>query len=319
MVAALYGGLRAGVLATLLSAAVADYFWIEPVGSFAMTRPIDWLALGIFIATSLMVSWLAERLWRTRDELERRVGERTEALKAATIAAEQANEAKSRFLAATSHDLRQPFQALRLYMDVLIARIEAPEARRVLLAASQALANGEDLLRALLDLSQLEIGAIAVQRRTFPLSELMLPLVGECEGIARQKDLRFTVVPSSVWVDSDPVLLSRLLRNLLSNAIKFTESGRILFGARRIGGGARIEVWDTGIGITPDQQRRIFDEYYQVDDSSRDQAKGHGLGLSVVQRTAKLLGHSVSVRSTPGRGSVFSVTTLPPPVSEASG
>ncbi len=201
-----------------------------------------------------------------------------EAIRGAKVEAERASEAKSRFLAAASHDLRQPFQAPRFHIEILNARTTAPEFRKVLDAANRALASGEDLLNALLDISQLDSGVVAVHRRRFQLGEVMLSLADECAVTALQKDIGFTLIPSSVEVDSDPVLWSRILRNPLHNAVKYTERGRILFGARRCRGGVRIEVWDTGIGIADDQQARIFEEFYQVGNIDGEQAKGLGIG-----------------------------------------
>ncbi|MBX9635408.1 MAG: MASE1 domain-containing protein [Magnetospirillum sp.] len=222
--------------------------------------------------------------------------------------AEQANAAKSHFLAAASHDLRQPFQALRLFIDILDQGITKPTLRKVVEAANTALSGGETLLTALLDLSRLDAGAVKVEAKIFPLSPLLTQLGEECAEAARQKNIALIVVGSSLTADSDPVLLSRLLRNLLHNAVKYTEQGRILLGCRRGKDFVRIEVWDTGIGIPPEQQSRIFDDFYQIGNTGRDHAKGLGIGLAVVRRTARHLGHQISMRSVPGRGSVFAVT-----------
>ncbi len=240
------------------------------------------------------------------DITERKMNEAL--LVAAKEEAERANSAKSHFLAAASHDLRQPFQALRFFLDILNQQLSDPKTRKVAEAASEALSGGENLLHALLDLSKYDAGAVTPKRETFRLSAIMLALASECKGLAGQKGLKLTVVPSSVAVDSDPVLLSRLLRNLLDNAVKYTKRGRILFGCRRVDNAVRIEIWDTGIGITAEHQKRIFDDFYQVGNDHRLQANGLGIGLSVVQREAKLLGHQVAVRSRPGQGSVFAVT-----------
>ncbi len=176
--------------------------------------------------------------------------------------------------------------------------------------ASAALAVGENLLNALLDVSKLEAGMVVMQRRSIAFSEIAAQLVNQYDGPARVKGLKLTVVGSSAAIDSDPVLLSRLLRNLLDNAIKYTDRGRILVGCRRIKDGLRIEIWDTGIGIAPDQYDRIFEDFYQVGNDNRDQNLGLGIGLAVVRRTAALLGHQVTVRSCPGRGSVFTLDVL---------
>lgn len=254
-------------------------------------------------AASAMILAIVGQGW---DRAEKERGEALREARQAQQTAERANAAKSTFLAATSHDLRQPFQALRLFIDILDQKTTEPESRKIVEAAQLTLNGGESLLQTLLDLSTLESGAVSVERRAFPVSEILGPLATECAATARQKNIDLVMVNSSVVVDSDPVLLSRLLRNILHNAIKYTERGRILLGCRRVGNSLRIEVWDTGLGIPLDKQDRIFEEFYQVE--GRDKAKGFGIGLAVVQRTAGLLGHRISLRSTPGRGSVFAVT-----------
>lgn len=230
-------------------------------------------------------------------------------LKAATAAAEAANAAKSHFLAAASHDLRQPLQALRLFIDILTEELDDRRHQQVAQHASTALAAGEQLLRALLDVSKLDAGTVAVDRRRFAFSEIIPELSAQCDALACQKGLKLTVVSSSAIIDSDPVLLCRLLRNLLDNAIKYTDQGRVLLGCRRLKDGVRIEIWDTGPGITADQQQRIFDDFYQIGNAARDQREGLGIGLAVVRRTAALLGHRITVRSWPGHGSVFAIVT----------
>ena len=312
MLAALYGGLWPGLLAAVFSALLADYFFLEPLHGLLIAHPSDWLALAIFLVNGVLVSWVADRLRRAeairREELERLVNDRTAALIEARMEADRANAAKSHFLAAASHDLRQPAQALRLFIDLLAQQIEDPFQKSVVQKASLALSAGENLLQALLDVSQLDTGRVTVQRRRVTFSEIAAELAAQCDGPARRKGLTLTIVASSAVIDSDPVLLARLLRNLLSNAIKYTDHGRILMGCRKTGGGLRIEVWDTGIGIAADQQQRIFDDFTQLGNAERDQDKGLGIGLAVVRRTAQLLGHQVTVRSWPGRGSVFAVT-----------
>ena len=252
----------------------------------------------------------AERALRlANDRLEILVEQRTRQLEDARNEAEWANLAKSHFLAAASHDLRQPLQALRLFIDMLNQQLDEPRHRKVAQLASTALTAGENLLNALLDVSKFDAGMVTAECRGFAFSEITRDLVIQCDGLATQKGLKLTVVSSSAIIHSDPVLLSRLLRNLLDNAIKYTDRGRILLGCREGGAdGVRIEVWDTGRGIAADQRRRIFDDFYQVGNADRDQTKGLGIGLAVVRRTANLLGHRITVRSWPGRGSVFAVT-----------
>ena len=231
-----------------------------------------------------------------------------EKLRLAVEEADNANAAKSRFLAAASHDLRQPLQALRLYLDTLERRIDDRLDRRILGGALSALSAGEELLRNYLDVSVLEAGIVQPEMADVAVGGLLAELAAECGTMAEAKGLDMRVVPCGAVIRSDAALLGRLLRNLLSNAVRYTASGRVLLGCRRRGGFLRIEVWDTGIGIPPEQLDAVFEDFYQVDNPERDRTKGFGLGLSVVNRAARLLGHPVEVSSRPGRGSVFTVT-----------
>ncbi|HTH17720.1 MAG TPA: HAMP domain-containing sensor histidine kinase [Magnetospirillum sp.] len=241
-----------------------------------------------------------------RDAATRALRESKERLRQAVDEAEQANAAKSRFLAAASHDMRQPMQALRLYLETLETRLTEGLDRRVLNGALTALAAGEELLRNYMDLSVLEAGIIKPHSAELALGPLLADLVREIAPVAREKGLDLRFVPTHAVIRSDAALLDRLLRNLLSNAIRYTPMGRVLVGCRREGEGLlRIEVADTGIGIPPDQIEAVFEDFYQIGNPERDRAKGLGLGLSVVDRTARLLGHPVHVRSIEGRGSIF--------------
>ncbi|ACJ00823.1 ATP-binding protein [Rhodospirillum centenum] len=227
---------------------------------------------------------------------------------AAKLEAERANRAKSRFLAAASHDLRQPFQAMRLFLHLLESRLE--DATQIDLAhkLGESLDSGETLLNALLELSALEAATVTPSLATVPVAPMLRRLAQEFAPQAAVKGLRLRVVPASVDIRSDPVLLDRMLRNLLSNAVRNTAGGGLLLGARRQDGHLRLEVWDTGSGIPAEKQQAIFEEFVQLDDGPRDRRQGLGLGLAIVQRTAQLLGHRVGVRSVPGKGSCFSVT-----------
>jgi signal transduction histidine kinase len=318
MVAALYGGLRAGALTTVLSAAAADYFWMEPVGSFVVAQPVDWLALGIFIATSLMICWLAERLWRAeatqRGALERAVADRTQALRIAMIEAQRASEAKSRFLAVASHDLRQPFQAVRLFWDVLDGKMTDAEQRKVLGRLGESINSTEALLNELLDVSKIESGGVSVNWELVAPGRMVRDLVAELAPLAANKGLKLRVFTcADALINSDRFLLRRILLNLVTNAIRYTEIGGVLVGMRRRGGHIAIEVWDTGIGIAPKDQELVFEDFYRVDDGTHNGSRGTGLGLAIVRRLCGLLQHEVSLVSRPGRGSVFRVMALVKP------
>ncbi|WP_236783759.1 ATP-binding protein [Azospirillum humicireducens] len=230
--------------------------------------------------------------------------------------ADLANVAKSKFLAAASHDLRQPVQSLMLLMEVLSGRVTDGMTRNVLGTMERALGALKMLLDGLLDVSRLEAGAVVPEVEAFALSEVMERVAANSRSVAVQKGLILHIVPSRAHVRSDPMLLGRILQNFVENALRYTDRGRILIGCRRRGGNLRIEVWDTGIGIPADRQDDIFQEFVQVGNASRNRDQGLGLGLAVVRRLSVMLGHPVTVRSIPGRGSVFSVEVplaAPPP------
>lgn len=243
----------------------------------------------------------------TRSELEARVLSRTAELEQAKAMAERANEAKSRFLASASHDLRQPFQAMTLFRDVLDTMLTTPHQREVLQALGKAMDSGRDLLNALLHVSTLEAGITVPQHEKVRLNELLAGLAEEYRHQAQSQGLEFRFVPCSATIVSDPVLLGRMVRNLLANALRYTPEGRVLLGCRRRGNRIVLEVWDTGIGIPPDRQAEIWEEFTQLGNLERDRSKGLGLGLAIVSRTASLLSLPIGVRSVVGKGSVFFV------------
>lgn len=222
--------------------------------------------------------------------------------------AEENSASKSRFLAAAAHDLRQPMQALRLFIDVLAGRTHDPESRDIIekiQASSQAL---EGSLNTVLEISKLESGLVKPAIRRFAAGELTTRLAEEIRPLADEKGIRLVHLASSSQVLSDPGLLDRVLRNLLTNAVGNTEKGKILFGCRRRGDELRFEVWDTGTGIPEDQMERIFEEFYQPGQAGGARSNGLGLGLAIVDRLVKLLHHRVEVASRVGRGSVFRVS-----------
>jgi two-component system CheB/CheR fusion protein len=231
-------------------------------------------------------------------------------LKSAKWHAERANLSKSRFLAAASHDLRQPLQTLSLVRGILAKKIKdkKDEEALMLVARLNETANALlGMLDTLLDINQLEAGGVRPERVDFPINDLLEGLRIEFAYHAQAQGLIWHVVPCRLSIRSDPRLLEPMIRNLLSNAVKHTERGKILLGCRRRGDKLRIQVWDTGIGIPRDQLRAIFEEFHQLDNPVREHNRGFGLGLSIVQRLANLLGHSIDVQSRTGRGSVFAV------------
>jgi signal transduction histidine kinase/ActR/RegA family two-component response regulator len=243
---------------------------------------------------------MAARLRESYAGLEQKIAERTEELVAA-------NRAKSRFLAAASHDLRQPMHALGLFVTQLNNRIKDPENRHLTGRIEAAVTALQGLLDALLDVSRLDAGVVTANFTDFQVSTVLDRIETAFAPDATDRGLHFRAKHCRLAVHSDPVLLERILINLVANALRYTERGGILVGCRRRGDRVRIEVWDSGVGIAPEHQQAIFQEFYQVGNPERDRTKGLGLGLSIAARLARLLGGRIDVRSHPGRGSVFAV------------
>ncbi|HLO75618.1 MAG TPA: HAMP domain-containing sensor histidine kinase [Magnetospirillum sp.] len=238
-------------------------------------------------------------------ELEMRVRLRTEELEQAKIVAERANEAKTRFLASASHDLRQPFQAMELYREILETRVTRDHDRATLALLGNAMTAGRDLLNALLHISTLEAGITVPRLEDVNLKELLGGIALEFRSQAEHQELRFRHVPCSAVAHTDPVLFGRMVRNLVANALRYTASGEVLVGCRRRNARIRVEVWDTGPGIPEDKQAEIWEEFTQLSNPERDRSKGLGLGLAIVARTGKLLSHPIGVCSMSGKGSMF--------------
>ena len=229
----------------------------------------------------------------------------TEQLAATKRAAEQANLEKSHFLAAASHDMRQPLQALTLLHGGLEQRVRDEQGREMLARMRRILESMNGLVTGLLDINQLETGAIRPVWTDFPVMEVLEALDSDISDQAKDKGLDWRLVHCGAAVHSDRRLLAEIARNLISNAIRYTDKGTILVGCRRRGSSLRIEVWDTGIGIAKEQLPHIFQEYYQVGDNVR--RTGLGLGLAIVHRLGELLRHRIGVRSQIGKGTVFSI------------
>jgi len=228
-------------------------------------------------------------------------------LEVAKLQAERANLGKSRFLAAASHDLRQPLQTLSLLRGILAKSIKGENAQALIRKLDEPLQVMTGMLNTLLDINQLEAGIVNAQIVVFPVDPLLDRLKTEFGYHVTAKQLDWRVVKSSLHVRSDPALLEQMIRNLLWNAVKYTSSGKILLGCRRRGDKLRIEVWDTGMGIPAEHLHAIFEEFHQVDNPARERGLGLGLGLAIVQRIANMLGHAIDVRSRPGKGSVFAI------------
>ena len=221
--------------------------------------------------------------------------------------AEFANAAKSRFLAAASHDLRQPLQTLALLQGLLATRVAGTASERLVARLDDTVGAMSGMLNTLLDINQIEAGIVRADVVTFGIGDLLGRLKDAFAYHAEAQGIGFRVMPCALAVSSDPRLLEQILRNLVSNALKYTKSGKVLLGCRRSNGMLRIEVWDTGIGIPEGEWSSIFEEYYQLDNAARERSRGLGLGLSIVQRLASLLSHRLRVHSRPGKGSVFCI------------
>lgn len=308
------------LVAGALSAIFAVHDWLASQDPLAL-RPVWLVPYAALAFLTLFGYLLTDRFVRALNEserlnvdLERRVEEKSAALsaqlqatQAAKDAAETANRAKSSFLAAASHDLRQPLHALGMFSQALAEHTHDADEQVLVQRINTSVSALETLFSALLDVSKLDAGVITVQQRDFPVRPLLDLLADECMQQALEAGLSLGVVCGDVIVRSDPVLLERILRNLVANALRYTTRGGVVLGCRRRGSGYSLEVWDSGAGIPPGECDRIFEEFYQVDNPSRDRSRGLGLGLAIVRRLGELLGHPIEVASREGRGSVFRV------------
>ncbi|NUB21305.1 PAS domain S-box protein [Azospirillum formosense] len=229
-------------------------------------------------------------------------------IRRAQQAAEEADRSKGRFLAAASHDLRQPMQSILLFAGALGSHVTGEAGQRALDRLQQGLDTLKDLLDSLLDVSRLDAGVVAPQIEEFPVADLLGPLSAAYAPLAEAKGLDWRVVPFTGTVRSDRVLLGRMLRNLVDNAIRYTDRGRVMVDCRPQGKRLCVEVHDTGLGIPPDQRERIFEEFHQIGNPERDRDQGLGLGLAIVRRLSRLLDHPVDLVSRPERGSIFSIS-----------
>lgn len=245
---------------------------------------------------------------RSFDALKRDLHSQDKELRSSRDAAEKADRAKSQFLAAASHDLRQPLHAMQMYFAALRRGLEKKENIEILDKVESVSITTGRLLNSLLDVSQLEAGAIQPQFEVFHVQELLRRLSLSFAPAALQKNLEFRVIPCSLAIRSDPALLERIVGNFISNAIRYTQNGKILLGCRRSGPNVIIQVLDTGIGIPDQKIDMIFEDFYQVDNEERDRSKGLGLGLAIALRLSDCLGHRIKRQSNLGKGSCFSVS-----------
>jgi signal transduction histidine kinase len=256
----------------------------------------------------------ASQLLHAQIGMEREIAMATEELARKNAALEAASVAKARFLAAASHDLRQPLYALTLFSSGLAVDEYDPVRLNRIAHIQECVEALDHLFSELLDLSRLETGAMPAVLRDVPLDAVFEEVSVNFRMVAEQHDLRLVVRTTGVWVRCDRTMVARILNNLVSNALRYTRCGGVLVGARRrLDGTVRVDVWDTGLGIAPEHLKHIFDEFYRVEsgpEAGRPEStrRGLGLGLSTVQRLAGLLGTQATVRSQPGRGTLFSIT-----------
>jgi signal transduction histidine kinase/ActR/RegA family two-component response regulator len=281
---------------------VALYFvWVEPMLQQAyvyspVVRTQFVLSLGFYTLVAAAFNHVRSRY---EAQMQQRQDE-----------AVAAYQAKSRFLAAASHDLRQPAHALGMFVARLAALPQDPQTRLLVAGVEASVRALQDMLDSFFDYSRLDAPSMQVKPQDFAVEQLFAQLRTGFAEMSAAKGLRLRIRPSQRWLHSDPVLLQRVLLNLLNNAVQHTRQGSILVACRPCQDPtkARIEVWDSGIGIAPEHQELVFDEFFQVDNRERDRTKGLGLGLSIVQRSCQLLGHPLTMSSRIGGGTRFVLT-----------
>jgi signal transduction histidine kinase/ActR/RegA family two-component response regulator len=293
-------------LPTVLPFAMRCFFYGGPL--FSVLALLSLFLLGVNLAYSRNVHRTVREAVSLRFENTELIAQ----LRQEKERAESASRSKSQFLAAASHDLRQPTHALGLYIATLRALCSAPtirgeEVSNIAGKLQTALKGLVQLLDVLLDISKLDAGAVKVKREVFDLQDLLETIDQQFSAVAVEQKLRFIVRPAAVLVQTDRALVHSILANFVSNALRYTESGKVLVGARRRGDFIEVQVLDTGIGIAVEQSQLIFTEFYQIGNAARRREHGLGLGLAIVKRTADLLKLRIGLRSIPGRGSVFSV------------
>ena len=298
--------------ATLVGSAITDQLEAFREGHVSARRVdgrvIDLeVSIGAWTADSRRFFTVIMRDISVRMEMERMLRAAKEEAEVARAAAERANSAKSKFLAAATHDLRQPVQSLMLLSSAVASIHTERRARELLGHMDQALDALKGLLDSLLDISKLDAGIVMAKVEVFPLSTVLQSIDQVYRPLAAGKKLDWRILAPEVRVRSDPTLLGRMLRNLVENAIRYTETGSVVIDCVPCGEAVRIEVRDTGVGIPAESHEEIFTEFHQIGNQERDQSQGLGLGLAIVRRLSRLLGHGVEVHSELGRGSVFAV------------
>ena len=300
-----FGVLRPAIYFSILPMLVMPTGWM-----IAQNDWVHWVLALIIIGWLLAITDQARRYGAQFEESVRLRFENEDLiarLRNEKSVAEDASSAKSRFLAAASHDLRQPVHALSLFVAALRPRVTDREAVRMLDHIDSSVQAMGGLFNGLLDISRLDAGVVEVSTQSFAIQPLLERICRDFAADAAAKKIELRLRPTSAAAFSDPLLVERIVRNIVSNAIAYTDRGRVLVGCRRRGRTVCVQVWDTGRGIPPEEQGRIFQEFYQVGNPERDRGRGVGLGLAIVKRLTALLAHPLRMRSQPERGSMFSL------------
>lgn len=273
------------------------------------TLPYIALAAMMFLALLASLAFVKKlnSIVRSEMELRHQSAELASQLRIKTEEAEEAVYAKSRVLAAASHDLRQPLHALSLFFDALKEPQSANEQVRIFKRIDTSIGSLRKLFDTLFDMSRLDANVVHPEYSHFDIRQCLEDLYEEYRGEARERQLTLKLQVTSCVVKSDRALLERILRNLISNALHYTHSGTVLIAARKRQGSVLVQVWDTGIGIPRESQENVFQEFQRLHDSSTRSEKGLGFGLAIVRRLCELMNHPLSLRSIIGRGSMFSV------------
>jgi len=314
LVATALSGMTAGSLVPLSAFLPAYYgftlFTLSPMAFVMLTNESNVLIfIGVlvlaFMAVNLGYSFVVHRNLAESIRLRFENLDLLESLKQQKNLAERANTDKSRFLAATSHDLRQPLHAMDLYLGALEHLMESDDQKQLLDKSLQASMALNHLLTALMDVSRLDAGEVVIERKPVNIRQLLSVLADEFREQAQQLDIELEVDAPSVFVDTDPLMFSRMLRNLLDNACNHSGASGILLQAEVLEHDVQVSVRDNGCGIPADQQQHVFSEFYQLNNPERDRDKGLGLGLAIVKRLADLLQHELTLQSSPGNGCCF--------------
>lgn len=300
------GGLLALRIArTVTAPVIAATDVVTRIGHGDIRARLSLRASGALQDLAKGINAMAERVAMTQESLESQVRAATTELVRQRDAAEEATDAKSRFLAAASHDLRQPLHAMGLFVARLQSLSLGGEAQGLVRQVDASVTTLQDMLETLLDLSRLEAGGLRVDLCDFDLAAVLARVCRDLSPVAHDRQLELRLRTGPARVHGDPRLVARVALNLVSNALRYSVQGRVLVACRPRGEMVRLQVWDTGVGIPAGLQSRIFEEYVQVGNDERDRGKGLGLGLTICRRIARLLGTDIGLRSVPGKGSVF--------------